>query len=335
VITHLLWLLVGTPTDENMPGWRSLPGAEGLKFPQHPPTIAQRFREAGSGAISLLNELLKLDWRKRVNAIDALKHPYFRNAPLPAKAGDLPVMEDSHELDRRKFRSQKAAPPPAPKGGTVGMGAGNWGGEPTANGHAGFGNGDNYGYRQQNGGRYPPHGGHRNGVPPPPPQEERRRAWERHRDDRPDTRLPPRPPPADYSTYDGSREHPEGYRSRSHDLDRDRGAPRSRAGGPSIDTYIPSYGQDAGRRDDRPPRNDRSSRERDDRPRRRDDRDERRHENRDRDRDRDRLDYDERSRNSRTRSRSRSPIRDRERERVREREPLERNHDRDRDVYRR
>ncbi len=339
----IIFELVGTPTDESMPGWRSLPGAEGLKFPPHPPTIAQRFREAGSGAISLLNELLKLDWRKRVNAIDALKHPYFRNAPLPAKAGDLPVMEDSHELDRRKFRGQKAAPPPAPKGGTVGMGAGNWGGEASTNGHAGFGNGDNY-HRQPNGGRYP-HGGHRNGVPPPPPQDERRRAWERHRDDRPDTRLPPRPPPVEYPAYDGPRDRPEGYRSRSRDLDRDRPPPRSRAGAPSVDTYIPSYGSDSGRRDERPPRDDRPSRERDDRPprddrlsrdrddrpRRRDDRDERRHENRDRDRDR--LDYDERSR--RTRSRSRSPTRERERDRVREREPLERTHDRDRDVYRR
>jgi serine/threonine-protein kinase BUR1 len=331
----IIFDLVGTPTDENMPGWRSLPGAEGLKFPQHPPTVAQRFREAGSGAISLLNELLKLDWRKRVNAIDALKHPYFRNAPLPAKAGDLPVMEDSHELDRRKFRGQKAAPPPAPKGGTVGMGAGTWGGEPTANGHAGFGNGDSYVYRQQNGGRYPPHGGHRNGVPPPPPQEERRRAWERHRDERPDTRLPPRPPPADYSGYDGARERPDDYRSRSRDLDRDRAPPRSRAGAPSVDTYIPSYGPDSGRRDDRSSRDDRPPRERDDRPRRRDDRDDRRHENRDRERDRDRLDYDERSRSGRTRSRSRSPVRDRERDRVREREPLERTHDRDRDIYRR
>src|ERR1700735_4544662 len=143
----------------------------------------------GSGAISLLNELLKLDWRKRINAIDALQHPYFRNAPLPARPGDLPSFEESHELDRRKFRGQKAAPPPAPKGGTVGMGPnggqGGWG-EPSGSGRPGFGNSDNYGgYRSHaNGGRYPPYGGHRNGVPPP--HDERRPAW--RRDDRPDTR---------------------------------------------------------------------------------------------------------------------------------------------------
>ncbi|KAF8859588.1 Pkinase-domain-containing protein [Acephala macrosclerotiorum] len=320
--------LVGTPNDENMPGWRVLPGAEGLNFPPHPSTLAQRFRQYGSGAISLLSELLKLDWRKRINAIDALKHPYFRDQPLPAKPGDLPTFEDSHELDRRKFKSQKAAPPPAPKGGTVGMGPqqGGWGGEPTTNG--GYVNGDSHhnGHRHQNGSRYP-HGDHRNGVPPPPPPDGRRPAWARPRDDRPDTRLPPRPP-VNYANYDGPRdsrdERPpaENYRSRSRDLDRGP-PPRSRPGGPNVDTYIPSYGPDSGRRDDRPPR------DRDDRRRRDDPRDERPRHDSHRDRDRG-LDYDDR-RSRRTRSRSRSPLPDRDRgERPREREPLP-----DRDIYRR
>lgn len=286
----------------------------------------------GSGAISLLSELLKLDWRKRLNAIDALQHPYFRNAPLPARPGDLPTFEESHELDRRKFRGQKAAPPPAPKGGTVGMGPnsgqGGWGGEPGGNGNHSYGNGDNYGhgYRpHQNGGRYPPHGDHRNGVPPPP--DGRRPAWRQN--ERPDTRLPPRPPPpAQDQFYDGPRsDNRDGYRSRSRDIDRERPQlPRSRAGGPNIDTYIPSYGPDSGR----PPREDRS-RSHDDRPRRRDDHD-RRHD-RDRDRDRERIEYDDRSLNGRTRSRSRSPTRERDRERIRDREPLDR--ERERDVYRR
>ena len=222
----------------------------------------------GSGAISLLNELLRLDWRKRINAIDALTHPYFRNDPLPANPGDLPTFEESHELDRRKFRGQKAAPPPAPKGGDIGRGPNGglpgWGGEPAGNGNPGFGNGDGYqGYRHQNGSRYPPppQGGHRNGVPPPPPMEERRPVW--RRDDRPDTRLPPRPPaPADFPSmsYDGGRsERPDDHRSRSRDLEHDRAQPRSRGGAPNVDTYIPSYGPDSGRplREDRPLRDDR------------------------------------------------------------------------------
>jgi serine/threonine-protein kinase BUR1 len=120
--------LVGSPNDENMPGWSELPGCEGVKeFEFRRGNLPTVFREQGSLAISLLSELLKLDWRKRVNAIDALKHPYFHSPPFPARPGDLPQFEDSHELDRRKFRGQKQALPPAPAGGSVGMGPnGQW-----------------------------------------------------------------------------------------------------------------------------------------------------------------------------------------------------------------
>lgn len=89
-------------------------------------------------AISLLSELLKLDWRKRINANDALRHPYFSSPPLPAQPGELPRFEDSHEFDRRRFRGQKAAVPPAPAGGSVGIGPnGEW--TTTSGGRTGVG----------------------------------------------------------------------------------------------------------------------------------------------------------------------------------------------------
>ncbi|KAL9011026.1 MAG: hypothetical protein Q9173_004096 [Seirophora scorigena] len=125
---NMIFDLVGSPTEESMPGWSSLPGCEGVRaFSPRPSTLAHVFRQEGSLTISLLSELLKLDWRKRINAIDALKHPYFTNHPLPARPGDIPRFEDSHELDRRKFRGQKLERPPAPAGGSVGMGVnGDW-----------------------------------------------------------------------------------------------------------------------------------------------------------------------------------------------------------------
>lgn len=319
----IIFDLVGTPTEETMPGWKQLPGAEGLSFPTKPSSLWQRFRQYGSGAISLLNELLKLDWRKRVNAMDALNHTYFHTDPLPARPGEIPTFEDSHELDRRKYRGQKEARPPAPKGaGTVGVGQGQgpiggWG-EPNGSGNPGYdaSSGGYNGYRQLSGNARYSQGGYRNGGPPLPPQEERRPAWRRDDGSRP-SGLPPRPPPIDYHDGGGRNERPDGYRSRSGELDRP--PPRSRAGGPNVDTYIPSYGPDSGRREDR--REDH---------RRRDDRggDRRHHADRERDRG---LDYDERNRSGVTRSRSRSPGRDRDRERIRDREPL----DRDRDIYRR
>lgn len=165
----LIFDLVGSPTEENMPGWSELPGCEGVKeFAPRTPTLPQVFRNEGPLAISLLSEFLKLDWRKRINAIDALKHPYFYSDPLPAAPSDLSQFEDSHELDRRKFRGQKAALPPAPAGGSVGIGAqGDWAmnGRPMTYGprpdrHIPGSGGPPY----QNGhGRRPPH-------PPLPPQ---------------------------------------------------------------------------------------------------------------------------------------------------------------------
>ena len=126
---QLIFNLVGSPTDENMPGWRDLPGVDGtIEFTARPATIRREFAKIGDLALSLLTELLKLDWRKRINAIDALEHPYFHTDPLPARPGDIPKFEDSHELDRRKFRDQKNKPPPAPAGGSVGVGPqGEWG----------------------------------------------------------------------------------------------------------------------------------------------------------------------------------------------------------------
>ncbi|KAB8232180.1 CDC2/CDK family serine/threonine-protein kinase [Aspergillus alliaceus] len=125
---QLIFNLVGTPTEENMPGWSSLPGCEGIKsFGNKPGNLSEVFKEQDPAAISLLGELLKLDWRKRITAIDALKHPYFSNHPVPARPGELPRFEDSHEFDRRRFRGQRAVMPPAPAGGSVGMGPnGGW-----------------------------------------------------------------------------------------------------------------------------------------------------------------------------------------------------------------
>lgn len=126
---QIIFDLVGSPTEESMPGWSELPGCEGVKeFAPRPSTLERVFRDQGPLAISLLSEFLKLDWRKRINAIDALKHPYFHTHPLPARPQDLPAFEESHELDRRKFRDQKNKPPPAPAGGSVGLGPqGEWG----------------------------------------------------------------------------------------------------------------------------------------------------------------------------------------------------------------
>ncbi|TDZ30950.1 Serine/threonine-protein kinase BUR1 [Colletotrichum spinosum] len=195
---EIIWDLMGSPTPDNMPLFHTLPGAEGLTPRARPGSLPTRFRDYGTGAVSLLRDLLKLDWRARVNAADALNHPYFKMSPLPAEPGDIPSFEDSHELDRRKFHDRKAALPPAPKGGTVGIG-------PDAHGvNAGFNNTEAYSNRNGvNGNRHPNVPvSHRNG-------EERRPTWQRDRG------LPPRPPPPEY--VNGGPMDRDGYRDRERD----------------------------------------------------------------------------------------------------------------------
>ncbi|KAF4120215.1 hypothetical protein GMORB2_3342 [Geosmithia morbida] len=203
---ELIWDLMGSPSDDNMPGWRLLPGGHHLTPRPRPGNLQSRFRDYGQGVISLLKELLKLDWKTRINAADAIEHPYFKMSPLPLRPSDIPTFEESHELDRRKFHDRKANLPPAPKGGTVGIG-------PDANGAtAGFNSSDPYGRSGANGGRV---------------RDDRRPAWQRERDDRPrDDRRPVRPPPRDERWQD--RLTRSRSRSPNHDRTRERDRERER-----------------------------------------------------------------------------------------------------------
>lgn len=247
---QIIFDLVGSPNDQTMPGWNHLPGAEPIKsFPPSTGNLAQRFRELNREGLDLISQLMMLDWRKRINAIDAIDHPYFKTSPRPMREEDIPRFADSHELDRRNARGQKQALPPAPAGGTVGGGPnGEWNGNGQHPNGGPWGNGDRrYGGPQDRGppGVERPRGGydrrpapydHR---PPPPPPPERRPNWgngaERH------SNLPPPP---------GEGRHPLPHPPRYGG----NGAGDRRP--PPGDTYIPSYDNDGPRRsrdpDERP-----------------------------------------------------------------------------------
>ena len=352
---QMIFALVGSPTEENMPGWSELPGfkKEGItSYGLAKGNLSLSFQAQGPGVISLLERLLTLDWRKRINAIDALKHPYFRTHPLPAQSHEIPEFEESHELDRRKFRDrEQAAPPPAPAGGTVGMGPeknGEWG-PGQVNGANGYGRPQHAGLppRRDYDNRPPPPRQYNQtrrdrGAPPPPPSHqehdnrERRPAWDRPQSNNdntrsigpPNTNLPPRPNfNASWSQIDSDapgrppppplrHHHPSHSQSYSHSH-----PPRTAQAPPNVDTYIPDYGNgdargggSGGGRYDAPlPRHDRGRAWERDRERDRD-RDWDRERDRERDRDRPLL-YDDGDRR-----RSRSP-RDRDRgDREREKE---------------
>jgi serine/threonine-protein kinase BUR1 len=255
---QIIFELVGSPNDDSMPGWRELPGAEPVRaFPTHTSTIAQRFRELSPIGLSLIKDLMRLDWRKRINAIDAIDHPYFREQPLPMREEDIPTFADSHELDRRNARGQKQALPPAPQGGTVGGGPnGEWTGQGPP--PQSWQNGDRrYGGPQDRGppgvdrgprGGYDRRYEHR--PPPPPPGGDRRPNWGNGAE-RGHNGLPAPPADGRHPLPPVPRYGPDGA---------DRRRPPAAAGG---DTYIPSYGAEGPRRsrepDDRPRRGSRDS----------------------------------------------------------------------------
>ncbi|KAI5365182.1 Putative serine/threonine-protein kinase, active [Septoria linicola] len=272
-----IFKLLGSPTQETMPGWSELPGCEGTNtWEKQRGDIDKRFARVGPEGLDLLKSMLCLDWRRRINAIDALQHKYFKVAPLPLKPEDIPRYEDSHELDSRRRGKQEnqRALPPAPAGGTVGMGPDEWGhGPPNGSYQNGYNDRGGRGYGRDRGppGAYPPPR-YDDRRPPPLPAGGRQPAFrERDGRDRPPPSsnghalpprpvdLPPRPPVGipERAAIPDSRPPPSS------------GPPPGRRDlGPNVDTYIPSY-QGGGRPyDNRPPPRDDY-----DRPPRRDSRD--------------------------------------------------------------
>lgn len=120
-----IFQLCGTPTEESMPGWDSLPGCEGQRvFKPHKRTLESVFMRYGAPMVAMLAALLVLDPARRLSAEEALDHSYFTTQPLPMRPEDVPTYAASHEANRQKHRDMRAAaaaaPPPAPAGGTVG-----------------------------------------------------------------------------------------------------------------------------------------------------------------------------------------------------------------------
>lgn len=71
-------------------------------------TLESRFESILSkDGTELLSNLLTLDPMQRFNALDALAHPYFSNDPIPLEPKDLPKFEESHEIDKERFKKLK------------------------------------------------------------------------------------------------------------------------------------------------------------------------------------------------------------------------------------
>lgn len=116
---QLIFDLVGPPSKEAWPGASLLPNKAdmniGLTCKR---SLESRFSPMmGELGVKLMSGLLTLDPAKRLNAADAISHDYFSTQPLPLAPEDMPAFEESHEIDRERFKRQRteSVPPPETK----------------------------------------------------------------------------------------------------------------------------------------------------------------------------------------------------------------------------
>ncbi|CAB4254996.1 similar to Saccharomyces cerevisiae YPR161C SGV1 Cyclin (Bur2p)-dependent protein kinase that functions in transcriptional regulation [Maudiozyma barnettii] len=117
---HVIFKLMGTPTEEDWKLARYLPGAE-LTKAVYKSTLNERFgKYLDDTGLQFLAKLLALDPYKRYTAMAAMQDDFFKKEPLPAARLEL-LCEESHESDIKRYKeemhqnmSQRA--PTAPRG---------------------------------------------------------------------------------------------------------------------------------------------------------------------------------------------------------------------------
>ena len=117
---HVIFKLMGTPTEEEWKLARYLPGAQ-LTKTEYKSTLKDRFgKYLNETGLKFLSKLLALDPYKRYTAMAAMKDDFFKEEPLPVEKLQL-LCEESHESDIKRYKeemhqnmSQRA--PTAPRG---------------------------------------------------------------------------------------------------------------------------------------------------------------------------------------------------------------------------
>jgi serine/threonine protein kinase len=113
---HLIFSLLGTPTEEEWPGYRSLPYANTIfsaipEAKKYPNVFRTVFGSKGLSpmALGFVEKLLTVCPDRRPSATDALQHPWFTSEPLPCRPEDLPRYDSVHEFQARERRQAERA----------------------------------------------------------------------------------------------------------------------------------------------------------------------------------------------------------------------------------
>jgi len=77
---HLIFKVLGTPTEDNWPGISRSEELQSYKFPHYSPeSLVARAPRLDPDGINLLNSFLSFEAKRRVSARDAMKNPYFQS----------------------------------------------------------------------------------------------------------------------------------------------------------------------------------------------------------------------------------------------------------------
>lgn len=137
-VLQKIFQVCGTPTEDTWPGVGLLKHSPKLlpreRLPRKLRVIYEdrdKYPNIDRNALDLIDKLLTLNPAQRLDATQALEHPFFHSEPFPCELSELPRVEgDLHEFERRQKKpgakpanpAQSAAPPggtsqPATAGG--------------------------------------------------------------------------------------------------------------------------------------------------------------------------------------------------------------------------
>ncbi|KIW14771.1 hypothetical protein PV08_07556 [Exophiala spinifera] len=113
-----IFALLGTPTNETWPGFRSLPNAKALH-----PILSKSSSSSSSSSLSvskfpyltnsglrLLASMLSMDPSGRPSATEILSHPYFKEDPRPKAKEMFPTFPSKAGQEKRRRRATPQAP---------------------------------------------------------------------------------------------------------------------------------------------------------------------------------------------------------------------------------